>query len=162
MGTAAAPGVFVLPGPDIGRGDARQTEAAQALRAMDDGAVANLYRRAYWLRRQGDARQAGHLLTALLLMRPDQPAFWTAMGECCAAVQDHDNAALAMARAAQLQPDHAPASVGLVRSLLVLGRSDLARPLLSALMDRATARADTQLVDRLTRLNHLLEHDHAG
>ncbi len=160
MQPVAAPARFVLPSPDLVRGP--QSEAAHAMQATGDGTVASLYRRAYWLRRQGDVRQAGHLLTALLLMRPDEAVFWAAMGECCAAVQDHESAVLALSRAAMLRPDHGPTGLNLVRSLLALGRDDLARPLIPVLVAQAQACADTLTAARLTRLTPPLEQAHAS
>lgn len=160
MQAAAAPARFLLPSPDLLHGS--QPDAARALRGTSDSVVAQLYRRAFWLRRQGDIRQAGHLLTALLLMRPDDAAFWTAMGECCAAVQDHESAVLAFARAAMLRPDHGATGLHMVRSLLALGRDDLARPLIPVLVARAEACADSHTAAALTRMTPPPEHAHAS
>lgn len=157
-----APERFALPQPYQGDDPARQ-QAARDLLATDDATVARLYRRALWLRRMGDVRGAGHLMTVLLTMRPQEPAFWTAMGECCAAVQDHERAVQALARAAMLKPDAAPGPgvVAMVSSLMDMGMDALARVVVDNALERAGDDTDTATRRRLEHLSALMEHSHA-
>lgn len=159
--SAASEGQFLLPVFDA-EGHTGSSEAAQALRATDDATVARLYRRAYWLRRHGDVRQGGHLLSLLLMMRPFQSAFWAALGECAHVLADHETAVLAMARAAQLQPDQSAYGRSLVRYLLAAGRSDLAAPLLPPLMALAARQGQVDLQQQLAAIQARLEMPHAA
>lgn len=153
---------FVLPRPTAGD-DPALGEAARTLQATDDATVARLYRRAFWLRRQGDLQEAGHLMTALLMMRPQEPAFWTAMGECCAAVHDHERAVQALAYAALLRPGASPGRAGVqaIGSLMALGREDLALSVMPALLAQVQASGDDATGRQLAHLSALLEHHDA-
>ncbi len=153
-----APGRFVLPAPYTGTDPVRM-QASRALQATDDATVVRLHRRALWLRRMGDVQGAGHLMTALLTMRPHEPAFWTAMGECCAAAHDHDRALQALAHAIRLRSETSPgpAAVALVSSLLALGLDGMARMAAITLQAQAEACADLPTSRRLESLSQLLE-----
>jgi predicted Zn-dependent protease len=121
--------------PTLGEQVREALGKTEAYRRYTDEDMASLYGAARSLMNAGRFDKAQSLLMVCSLYRPHEPRYLTALGTCHRQLQQLEKAVQAFSMACAMDPMHYDAALQMGECLLRLRQADLARRVLTALVE---------------------------